>query len=123
MRVLPALFLALLLSALPARADDCDNATTQAAMTQCAADAYASADKALNQTYQGVMAKLDAAGQDKLKQAQRTWIKYRDSHCKAAAADVKGGSLYPAVLNGCLAETTQARTAELKGTPQTRGGE
>ena len=107
--------LGLFLPASPALADDCDNAATQAAITQCAADAYAREDKLLNQTYQEVMAKLDPARREKLKQAQRDWIKYRDSHCKAEAAEVEGGTLYPAVLNGCLAEETKARREKVGG--------
>lgn len=106
--------LCVLLSAATARADDCGNATTQAAMTQCAIDAYTREDKLLNQTYKEVMAKLDPAHRKPLRQAQRDWIKYRDSHCKAEAASVQGGSLYGTVMNSCLAETTQARTKTLK---------
>ena len=116
MRVLSAALLGMLLCTAPAFADDCDNATNQAAMNQCAADAYAQADKLLNQTYKDVMAKLEPVRQEALKQAQRDWIKYRDSHCKSEAASVQGGTLYGAIMNGCLAEVTKDRTEKLKGT-------
>lgn len=115
MRRLSAVLLGMMFCAAPAFADDCDNATTQAAMNQCAADAYAQADKQLNQTYKDVMAKLEPARQEELKKAQRDWIKYRDSHCKSESASVQGGSLYGAVMNGCLAETTKAQVEKLKG--------
>lgn len=114
MRILSVALLASLLLAAPAHAVDCDNATTQAQMTQCAMDMYGEADKALNQTYKEVMAKLEPARQKALKQAQRDWIKYRDSHCKSESSEVLGGSMYGAVLNSCLAETTKARTEKLK---------
>lgn len=114
MRVLSAALLGLLLCTAPAFADSCDDATNQAAMNQCAADAYAQADKLLNETYKDVMSKLDPARHEPLKQAQRDWIKYRDSHCKSEASSVQGGSLYGAVFNGCMAELTKNRTDKLK---------
>ena len=114
MRAFSIALLGALLCAAPAHADDCSNATTQAAMNQCAIDAYAQADKQLNDTYKDVVAKLAPARQAALKLAQRDWLKYRDSHCKSEAAEVKGGTLYPAVLNSCLADTTKDRTEKLK---------
>lgn len=117
MRVLAMVGLAAVLYAAwdrPVLAQDCDNAATQAVINQCAAEFYRREDGALNQTYQAVMARLDPAGQSALRQAQRDWLKYRDSHCQAVASAVRGGSLYGAVINGCLAETTKARADTLK---------
>lgn len=114
MRILSLALLSAMLCAAPVQADDCDNATTQAAMSQCAADAYAREDKLLNQTYKEVMAKLEPSRQEALKQAQRDWLKFRDSHCKSEAAEVQGGSMYPLMMSSCLAETTTARTEKLK---------
>ncbi|WP_165772025.1 lysozyme inhibitor LprI family protein [Niveispirillum lacus] len=114
MRCLSAMMLVILFGITPAYADDCENAVDQAAMNTCAAEAYAQADKQLNERYKEVMATLDPARQDALKQAQRDWIKYRDSHCKAEAAAVQGGTMYGAVLNACLAETTKDRVEKLK---------
>ena len=122
MRPLAALILGVLVSVLglfqstpSALADDCDTATTQAAMNQCAADAYGRAAAQLNQTYEEVMAMLDPAHREGLKQAQRDWLSYRDSHCKVEAAEVEGGTLYPAVLNGCLAQMTVERAEQIRG--------
>ncbi|MFY8093855.1 MAG: lysozyme inhibitor LprI family protein [Niveispirillum sp.] len=114
MRRLSVALLGALFWVVPAGADDCDSATTQAAMNQCAADMYAEADKQLNLTYKNLMAKLEASRQEALKQAQRDWIKYRDSHCKSEAAAVQGGTLYGSVVNGCLAEETKLRLEKLK---------
>lgn len=114
MRAISVLLLGAMFCTVPAHADDCSNASTQAAMTQCATDAYAQADKQMNESYKDIIAKMAPARQAALKQAQRDWLKFRDSHCKSEAAEVKGGTLYPALLNSCLAETTKERTEKLK---------
>ena len=88
---------------------------SQQAMNRCAGDAYERADKALNAQWAKVAAayKGDKEGEKLLLDAQRAWLKYRDAHCEAAAIDSKGGSIWPLLVSGCLAELTRRRTREL----------
>lgn len=98
-------------------ADDCTSAKDQTAMTACADAAYKDADRSLNAQYaatrKAVLA-YDLEGEKLLIAAQRAWVTFRDAHCAAASFAFKGGTMEPMVRLLCLAETTTARTAELK---------
>lgn len=89
---------------------------SQQGMNACAGDAYERADKALNTQWAAVMKTYgdDADAKALLLDGQRAWLKYRDAQCKIAAFDSHGGSIWPLMNSGCLAEMTRARTAELK---------
>lgn len=103
---------------------DCANAMTQMDINSCANEEYEAADKALNVQWaktRKVMAEWDAdidaenrGAVDSLMKAQRAWIDYRDGQCDAVGYSVWGGTMYPAVVSGCLTELTQKRTEELK---------
>ena len=88
---------------------------SQQAMTRCAGDALERADKALNAEWAKAVAafKGDKAAEKLLLDAQRAWLKYRDAHCQAAAYDSLGGSIWPLLNSGCLADLTRKRTLEL----------
>jgi uncharacterized protein YecT (DUF1311 family) len=114
--------LALLLfaaQAQPALDDPVENACyeadySQQGMNRCAGEAYERADKALNAEWAKIMAAKGDKEEDKLfLDAQRAWIKYRDAHCEAAAYSSKGGSIWPLLVSGCMAELTRQRTREL----------
>jgi uncharacterized protein YecT (DUF1311 family) len=108
------LAIAFLLAATAARADDvtCDKAVTQNDLNICAEDDYKAADKALNDAWNG----LDGAAKTKLRPEQRGWIAARDAKCKSVAAEAEGGSMYPLLYFGCMAERTKARTRQLRAT-------
>ena len=87
---------------------------SQQAMNRCAGEAYQRADAALNATYSNVLrVHDDREGRRLLRDAQRAWIKYRDGHCTLEALDSRGGSIWPLINSGCLAELTRQRTKEL----------
>lgn len=92
----------------------CSDADTQAEMNICAGKEYRTADAALNQTYQKLLAMLDAAEKTQLKEVETVWIKYRDANCDFVADQYKGGSIRPMILGLCLADVTRNRTAELR---------
>ncbi|MGQ7262532.1 lysozyme inhibitor LprI family protein [Vreelandella sp. V005] len=96
--------------------DRCVNATTQAELTECSAQAYQTADDALNEVYQVLVDQLsnNAASLEKLRAAQRAWIGFRDAECAFESSAVEGGSAQPMVRNGCLEELTEARTEALR---------
>ena len=103
---------------------DCANAMTQMDINICANEEYEAADKALNVQWaktRKVMAEWDAdidaenrGAVDSLMKAQRAWIDYRDGQCDAVGYSVWGGTMYPAIVSGCLADLTRKRTEELK---------
>ena len=92
----------------------CSDASTQAEMNICAGKEYQTADASLNRVYQQLVAMLDSAEKDQLKQAQTAWIKYRDANCEFVGDQYKGGSIRPMIYGLCLADVTRNRTAELR---------
>jgi uncharacterized protein YecT (DUF1311 family) len=106
----PLLFTTVVLAA------DCDNATDQATMNQCAAQQHKAADKELNALYQQITNRLKSNPDSKklLLGAQRSWIAFRDAECRFSASAVEGGSVYPLVYSNCVTELTKARVETFK---------
>ncbi|MEC4985607.1 MAG: lysozyme inhibitor LprI family protein [Oscillatoria sp. PMC 1068.18] len=97
-----------------AQAPNCNNPQTQSEMNQCAAIASRNSDRQLNQVYQQLLPRLSSSRKQKLIQAQRAWITFRDTSCEFERSEFAGGSIEPAIYNGCLANLTQRRTQELE---------
>ncbi|VVN37359.1 hypothetical protein PS662_05246 [Pseudomonas fluorescens] len=114
----PRLFLALtpLLFTTLAHAAECDTATDQASMNQCAAQQNKAADKELNALYQQITARLKGSPDSKKLWvgAQRAWIGFRDAECKFSASGVEGGSVYPLIYSNCITALTKARVETFK---------
>lgn len=104
----------LVATSLPAVAQNCRNPETQMAMNICAARDYEREDARLNKNYRDLMAKLELARRDSLRETQRAWIAYRDLHCDFQAAPNEGGSIYSLVRSSCLADMTRQRNKDLK---------
>lgn len=106
----------LIFASLTQAALNCDNATDQATMNQCASQQYAAADKELNALYQQITTRLKADPDRKklLLGAQRSWIAFRDAECKFSASGVEGGSVYPLVYSNCVTALTKARVETFK---------
>jgi uncharacterized protein YecT (DUF1311 family) len=93
---------------------DCRNARDQASMNRCAEDDYREADRELNAAFGRLMGELRDTGlRNRLRQAQRAWIQYRDRKCRFETAGEEGGSIHPLVYDMCLTRLTRARTREL----------
>jgi uncharacterized protein YecT (DUF1311 family) len=88
---------------------------SQQAMNRCAGEAYERADKALNAQWKKLVTHYggESTPARLLRDSQRAWLKYRDAHCELNAYDNVGGSIYPLVVSGCLADLTRKRTSEL----------
>lgn len=118
------LALALLLSCAPlltaapaqrrAAQNPCDDAKTQLDLNFCADRQFKAADAELNRVYDRLAAKLEAGARGKLKAAEVSWLKYRDSNCVYEASASEGGSMQPMVYSFCLERMTKSRTAELR---------
>jgi uncharacterized protein YecT (DUF1311 family) len=99
-----------------ASAEDCQNATDQATMTQCAGKAFNDADKQLNADFKEIEKRLaDDAGTKKLLvAAQRAWIAFRDAECDFQSSGAAGGSMHPMLVAGCKAALTNQRLMDFK---------
>jgi uncharacterized protein YecT (DUF1311 family) len=95
---------------------DCGRFTVQMEMNECANDNAQAADDALNATYKQVMASRQSqSDKDGLKQAERTWIKYRDKTCADEVGPQEdGGSIWPMEMANCEQKQTDARIRTLK---------
>jgi len=94
----------------------CENAVTTAAMRECEDSRYEIAQRELNAAYQRLIKTLDREHQQKLRLAERAWIRYRDSNADFQASLVQGGTLAPLVRITVLTDMTKARTQELSKT-------
>ncbi|NUN66813.1 DUF1311 domain-containing protein (plasmid) [Pseudanabaena biceps] len=84
-------------------------------MNVCAAQQAGDADRVLNQVYSQVIAKYKGTAQeDRLIDAQISWIKFRDLECTFAKKRFEGGSIAPMIYSDCLKRLTTQRTQGLK---------
>lgn len=97
-----------------AAAQNCKNPDTQIAMNVCASRDYDREDKRLNDSYRDLVAKLEPAKREKLREVQRVWLSYRDLNCDFQSVDYQGGTIHSLVQSTCLAEMTKQRTKDLK---------
>lgn len=100
----------------------CNNTGTQAELEQCATQALNQADAELSQTYVDYRNQLDRRQQDKIRDVQLAWIKYRDLSCKYASINVSGPA-HALSLQTCLTEKTKERTREIKALASCSEGE
>jgi uncharacterized protein YecT (DUF1311 family) len=95
-------------------ASECENAVTTAAMRNCEATRYATAQQELNATYQRLMGRLDSGQKEKLRLTQRAWLRFREANADFQASLAQGGTLAPLMRISSLTEMTKARALELK---------
>ncbi|QQG35370.1 MAG: DUF1311 domain-containing protein [Micavibrio aeruginosavorus] len=97
-------------------AEDCKDPQTQTDMNTCSAQEYKKADEELNAVYKKALKLLegaDAAGIEKFKEVQRSWVRYRDLNCDYATSVYEGGTIAPLIHATCLTELTQERTKQI----------
>jgi uncharacterized protein YecT (DUF1311 family) len=87
--------------------------TAQREMNLQAKREYEKADKRLNKVYQQLLSDLKSQAIADLKQAQRKWVDYKESHCKAVREMQDFGSIAPLKHNSCLQGVTEKRVNEL----------
>jgi len=91
-------------------AGECDNT---ADMRSREASRYGIAQREFNAAYQNLMGHLDSGQKEKLRLAQRAWIRSRDANVNLPASPVQGGTVAPLVRISVLTDMTKARTLEL----------
>lgn len=108
-----------------AAAQDCNNAQTQAQMTECAAQAHEKADRKLNETYKEIADRLadEPAIKAALTKSQRAWIAFRDAECDFANAQSRGGTLHNSLMQQCLTGLTEQRSESLQAYLQCEEGD
>ena len=82
------------------------------AMADCTSAEIDVQDAKLNAAYQQVMRGLEEAPRQKLRDAQRAWIKFRDTKCASEANS--GGTMDILNSGGCILDATVRRTIELE---------
>jgi uncharacterized protein YecT (DUF1311 family) len=91
------------------------HAQTQASINAEARADFQRADADLNKTYQSVLAKLPTVeSKQKLREAQRAWVVFRDVEAAHAAKEADGGSMAPTLRYATMTHLTQDRIKELK---------
>ncbi len=93
---------------------DCGNATTTAAMRECAGIRYNQAEQELKAVRTQLSQKLDETGKAKLQAAQSAWVQFRKANADFQADLARGGTLAPLIQITVMADMTEARVAELK---------
>ena len=78
------------------------------------ADEAAQADAALNANYKALSSQLDGANLQRLRDAQRAWIAFRDKECSFRAQGSDGGTASALASSSCIAELSQQRADALK---------
>jgi uncharacterized protein YecT (DUF1311 family) len=75
---------------------------------------FEEADKEMNAAYQRLLDILNENGKSMLRQAQRTWLAWRDAQAEFDSHHLAGGNLRPLERYGSRTQTTEARTAKLR---------
>lgn len=107
---------------------NCADPRAQNEMNACAAIDFESADAALNDAWRELIAGAREADREidrrydrrptseaRLREAQRAWLVFRDSHCSYESYESRGGSMEPMLYQGCRAALTRARIRQLTG--------
>ena len=93
----------------PGNLGECVGSTPE--MVDCLMAQHAHWDKQLTIAYQQAMKDANLTEKDKLREAERAWIKYRDANCAYYAAGE--GSIARINEAACLRDMTKARAEEL----------
>jgi uncharacterized protein YecT (DUF1311 family) len=111
-------------TAFAAESDPCATQRNTIEINECAAAKLAAKDKELNAAYDKLLKTLApkykedttdyAAITEKLVEAQRDWIKFRDNDCDAKYRLNAGGTIRGLVSLNCRIEHTELRTKQLR---------
>ena len=118
----------------PEPAPNCDDPMSQHEMNACATLDFEQADRELNAVWREALASTRAADAEisreydqrptseaTLREAQRAWLTFRDAHCTLQGyEEARGGSMERMVFEGCRAQLTQERIAQLRALPVDR---
>lgn len=75
----------------------------------CYADEIIFQDKRLNDNYRKFIPKMSADVKNNFIDAQRQWLKFRDSDCNAFTSQKAGGTLSAVIADSCYLKMTAQR--------------
>ncbi|MBD9362850.1 lysozyme inhibitor LprI family protein [Methylomonas fluvii] len=82
-------------------------------MLDCIADETKLQDDRLNKAYKSALKSIDPARVKALQDAQRAWVKFRDSNC-GFYANPDGGTAATISANDCVMSSTAERAQEIE---------
>lgn len=89
-------------------------AQSQMELNQQAGAEFEKADQRLNTVYRALMAKIPSDHGAKLREAQLTWLRFRDQECAFETMGTVGGSIHPLVEAACRTRLTLERVGHLE---------
>lgn len=111
---------------LPANAQSrCDDEYDTAAIVSCLQLDFEAEDRRLNDRYRRLAAMMRASdvsaasdatpaiGEQRLREAQRAWIRFRDAECRLTGHAMIGGSQAAILEAGCRTARTRERVGQL----------
>ncbi|SFS46897.1 lysozyme inhibitor LprI family protein [Brevundimonas viscosa] len=84
-----------------------------ALVRECISEEHAQQDALLNEAYRELIGRLDSEARSDLRNAQRTWIAFRDAEC-AWRASGETGTMGPLIIDSCQLGLTTERAARLQ---------
>ena len=90
-------------------------------MIECMSQELKVQDARLNRAYRNTMAGLTTVEKQRLRTAQRAWLKFRDAQCFALEDPEQWGSISRVNAQQCMLDRTIARTIELENFPPKEG--
>jgi len=72
------------------------------------------ADRPLNENYKALMSRLDGGNRDRLRDAQRAWLAFRDKECAFKAQGHEDAALAKSAHASCIEKLTAQRAEQLK---------
>jgi uncharacterized protein YecT (DUF1311 family) len=92
--------------------EKCNDANSTTEIVQCLATQAAIWDRRLNTAYQKLLETLPPRRRDRLRNAQRLWVQFRDANCAYFATGE--GSIARIEAGQCMVRLTAARAQELE---------
>ena len=111
---LPAFRRATLTAILVAACVTAAHGQTQMELNRQAGNELQEADRKLNDVYRRLMAVTAVDWRPKLRQAQLTWISFRDQECEFETISTVGGSIHGMMVANCRTRITLERVTELE---------
>ena len=92
--------------------ENCDDRKSTADIVECLATQTAVWERRLNTAYQKLINDLPARRRDRLRNAQRLWLQFRDANCAYFAT--RAGTIARVDTGQCALRLTAARAIELE---------
>lgn len=93
---------------------NCESSKNQADTNKCLSSELEKATAKINLTYTKYLNDLNEPAKSQFKNAQRSWIKFKDSDCDFQTESLKNGSMYSSVVSNCLLNKTNQRILEIE---------